>query len=108
MTDREMVDLIAAKLMGWKQRGGLNPWWWSGNEAITHVSNFNPLESAADSKMVRDKLAGLGWNYSLGRYGSTPCFYTFEVSRPGMQYNAQADDSEFRAVCECAVKVLTA
>src|SRR4051812_695962 len=35
------------------------------------------------SKALRDKLAELGWNYELGRYGSEPCFYTFVLTRPG-------------------------
>lgn len=79
--DREIVEALATKVMGWKvqNRGtdsgcylmgeqfpmlvtwdsGRNVLWMTGKESRA-IEDWNPLTNAADSKALRDRLAELG------------------------------------------------
>lgn len=115
MNDKEIVDLIATKLMGWTPITTSNGWLrWvdsSGRKVADRdgIRGFNPLTNAADSKMVRDKLADThDWQLiqTRGDAGFT-VFVIIDKHTSGTIAEAIGRD-EFRAVCECAVKVLTA
>lgn len=117
--DRELVELIATKLMGWidvrpHDNGPLLGWF--DKDAVKRLASdkWNPLTNAKHSKQVRDKLAERFndstlrcdsiikdkpyWEFEVGNIWSGPSRDEDPITATG--------DTEFRAVAEVARKVV--
>lgn len=107
-TDREIVQVIAEKVMGWElvvatfsegitatSYGGKLQWW---SDKPDQWAGFNPLESWADAGMVLDKLPKLGlrWEARL-TYRGTTIVKVFPKDRNGVLFGVE-DQSCPRAI----------
>ncbi len=102
LSDSEIVETLATRLMGFT-RGELNKDWWYDRDGEV-VGYFNPF-STEGAMLIRDRLSELGWNWDLGSYGYKPQLITFSMSRPGRKHDA-AGETEGRAVALCALSTL--
>lgn len=123
MTNREIDALIATKLMGWvlceAENGNERPeawtyskaqnndgWYWEGQPESQEAWKWAPTTDPAASKQVREKLAELGFDWSLDWDSDEP-HYTFAVDRHEPDgHHLQCHDDEFMAVALCALKAV--
>jgi len=69
--------------------------------------SWNPLTNAEHSKQVRDRLASLGFHRTeLMCFGSKIYFYVYYNEGDSPAYFSLNENNEFRAVVECALKVV--
>ncbi len=69
-----------------------------------------PLPFSTDpaaSKQLREKLAEMGWNYDLGRFGSKPALFTLTLYRAGIRHSADSGEGEEHVFCLCALKAIS-
>lgn len=55
MTERQIIETLATKVMGWKRYGDTN-FWHGDNGNLFDSSLWNPLKNIADAWMIVDKL----------------------------------------------------
>lgn len=120
MTDVEIIEALATQVMGWTKQGIFPNDFWadtSGNFQVW-VGQWEPLIEPEDSKMVREKLAELGFIVqSLTR---SPSGFTFDCSKHENGAELFSSDpwvndgiseekdwpTEERAVALCALKIV--
>lgn len=129
MTDEQIIEALATKLMGWRQvkfpalvtegvddgivrfivnsAGQIETRRRSKNGGWGNWEYFDPLTSPADSKQVREKLADLGFSWTIDHHASGG--YSFALNR-GPWVNtpidfSAIDTSEERAVSLAALKI---
>ncbi len=120
MTDKEIIEALATKVMGWtptigglQGRGETIPKYWRTPKE-RRMSSWNPLKDPADSKRVREKLAERfnetslcrelfreRWTFSFSVWN----FNQATAKREGPAFYGTANTEE-RAVALCALKTV--
>lgn len=116
MTDAEIVEALATKVMGWTAYRCAEPncqchaiQYWRVSDTHIMTSDWNPLTGATASKQVREKLAER-WNYIdlsfLRLTDGRTCFFV-QIHGDGEEDIFSVENSdEFRAVALAALKTV--
>lgn len=125
MTDAEIVQVIAEKVMGWHEQTfpkSIMPSWkgWADDKNVCQAwaeddpgydigdEAWNPLTSDADACAVLDRMMELGWPYALGNNCVVKghehyCHFWLNKEFKSVKVHA---DSRQRAICLAALKAV--
>jgi hypothetical protein len=123
MDNRERDAVIATQVMGWKlfnyetceydpdawtaEKAQNNDGWaWDGRDGSLEAWEWNPSESPADSKQLREKLAEK-WDYTLGRANNfaMALWPKGTIDKYAQPTHLGVADTEELAIAECALKL---
>ncbi|NGQ95447.1 hypothetical protein G3578_09805 [Brevibacillus sp. SYP-B805] len=106
MTEQQIIETLATKVMGWEKRDLQElDYWYHDGKVICRRGNWNPLQNKADAWMIVKKLEqefdavclmkeGEEWRFYVGRYDAD-------------EYEATAPTAQ-EAICNVAIKAVEA
>lgn len=91
MTEQQIIETLATKVMGWEQHAEYGNVWWLQKEKITYKADWNPLQNIADAWMIVKKF----------EKGDPIIRAKFAVSLPVLIYKIEPKD-----ICHAALSVI--
>ena len=105
MTDQEITEIIATKVMGWALDEPMC-WWCDGVHAVEPSATFSPLTSDADCMMAWDRFAEKEDTSLCTDEGKWECcVYSPDDGTECLILVLNKDRR--RAMCECMVKAVS-
>ena len=103
MTDEQIVEQLATKMMGWVREAGPDGDWYDdqnfvGSSPPTEYFDWNPLTDYEASRQVRDKLTAMGILWRLSWNGKVFSLLSGTIEQPRLGVVEVEADTEERAV----------